>query len=321
MAEAHARFESLWNPVAEAELNLRSRAGQPAPASVAASSRTDLSSNSAEQPAPRHLPACPHVAEAESGGSSRAGQPASASLAALSRTDLSSSSAEQLALRHLAACPHVAAAFRELSDEMLEWLTDTFLWDTLSSYGLLSDGTVGYVADSFCTADRQQTSPTFARAAACVAVDESTAGAPEPTGSAVPQRRYVAPELAGGAAWAELKLVDLQLQAPVLTWSMENYQTVKRGQLSYRRYHRRELERSSSPTWPRPDTHLASWSISPYRGREGPRNNLAPETNNASASERQLQLWPYWRHPNRCFVPDHSPQWDWPPAFFLQSLE
>ena len=58
------------------------------------------------------------VAEAESGGSSRAGQPAP---------------------WHLAACPHVAAAFHELSDEVLEWLTHNFLWDKLSRYGLLSD--------------------------------------------------------------------------------------------------------------------------------------------------------------------------------------
>ena len=132
MADAHAAFDSLWDSVAEAEFSLSSRAGQPAPASVAARPRTVLSSSSAEQPAPWHLAACPHVAEAESGGSSRAGQPAP---------------------RHLAACPHVAAAFDELSDEVLEWLTHNFLWDKLSRYGLLSDGAVGYLADSHCTAE------------------------------------------------------------------------------------------------------------------------------------------------------------------------
>ena len=132
MADAHAAFDSLWDSVAEAELSLSSRAGQPAPASVAAPPRTVLPSSSAEQSAPWHLAACPHLAEAESGGSSRAGQPAP---------------------RHLAACPHVAAAFDELSDEVLEWLTHNFLWDKLSRYGLLSDGTVGYLADSHSTAE------------------------------------------------------------------------------------------------------------------------------------------------------------------------
>ena len=47
----------------------------------------------------------------------------------------------------------MAAAFDELSDEVLEWLTHNFLWDKLSRYGLLSDGTVGYLADSHCTAE------------------------------------------------------------------------------------------------------------------------------------------------------------------------
>ena len=42
-ADAHAAFASLWDSVAEAELSLSSRAGQPAP---------------------RHLAACPHVAVA-----------------------------------------------------------------------------------------------------------------------------------------------------------------------------------------------------------------------------------------------------------------
>eukprot|EP00959_Pyramimonas_sp_CCMP1952_P229538 4799176-Pyramimonas_sp.AAC.1 len=42
----------------------RSRAGQPAPASVAARPRAALSPSSAEQPAPRHRAACPHVAAA-----------------------------------------------------------------------------------------------------------------------------------------------------------------------------------------------------------------------------------------------------------------
>ena len=69
-------------------------------------------SSRAGQPAPWHLAASPHVAAAESGGSRRAGQPAP---------------------RHVAACPHVAAAFDELSDEVLEWLTDNFLWDKLST--------------------------------------------------------------------------------------------------------------------------------------------------------------------------------------------
>jgi len=132
MADAHAAFDSLWDSVAEAEFSFISRAEQPAPASVAARPRTDLSSSSAEQPAPWHLAACPHVDDAESGRSSRAGQPAP---------------------WHLAACPHVAAAFDELSDEVLEWLTHNFLWDKLSRYGLLSDGTVGYLADGHCAAE------------------------------------------------------------------------------------------------------------------------------------------------------------------------
>ena len=51
MADAHAAFDSLWDSVAEAELSLSSRAGQPAPASVAAPPRTVLSSSSAEQSA------------------------------------------------------------------------------------------------------------------------------------------------------------------------------------------------------------------------------------------------------------------------------
>ena len=47
----------------------------------------------------------------------------------------------------------MATAFDELSDEVLEWLTHNFLWDKLSNYGLLSDGTVGYLADTHCTAE------------------------------------------------------------------------------------------------------------------------------------------------------------------------
>ena len=47
----------------------------------------------------------------------------------------------------------MAAAFDELSDEVLEWLTHNFLWDKLPRYGPLSDGTVGYLADSHCTAE------------------------------------------------------------------------------------------------------------------------------------------------------------------------
>jgi len=93
------------------------------------------------------------VAEAEFSLSSRAEQPAPASVAARPRTALSSSSAEQPAPWHLAACPHLAAVFDELSDEVLEWLTHNFLWDKLSRYGLLSDGTVGYLADGHCAAE------------------------------------------------------------------------------------------------------------------------------------------------------------------------
>ena len=33
---------------------------------------------------------------------------------------------------------------------MLEWVTHDFLWDELSRYGLLSDGTVGYLPDGEC---------------------------------------------------------------------------------------------------------------------------------------------------------------------------
>ena len=44
----------------------------------------------------------------------------------------------------------MTAAFDELSDEVLEWLTHYFLWDKLSRYGLLSDGTVGYLPDGEC---------------------------------------------------------------------------------------------------------------------------------------------------------------------------
>eukprot|EP00959_Pyramimonas_sp_CCMP1952_P450644 9435420-Pyramimonas_sp.AAC.1 len=43
MAEAHVAFDSLWG-------SRRSRAGQPAPASVPARPRAVLSSSSAEQP-------------------------------------------------------------------------------------------------------------------------------------------------------------------------------------------------------------------------------------------------------------------------------
>ena len=113
-------------------------------------------------------------------------------------------------------------------------------------------------------------------------------------------------------------------RSPII-WTMQNYQMYPGNTAAINGYrsvhHREQKERSSSPTWPRPDSHLASHSKSPYQGRQGPRATPLPETNNASSSERQLKLWPRWREPDRAFVPKQSPQWDWPPAFFLQSLD
>ena len=85
--------------------------------------------------------------------------------------------------------------------------------------------------------------------------------------------------------------------------------------------------RSSSPQWPRPDTHVASKSVSRYKARQGPRCCPAAETNNASGSERQLQLWPRWRDPlnlkppSRAWPPFKNPLWDLPPAFYFQTMD
>ena len=112
-------------------------------------------------------------------------------------------------------------------------------------------------------------------------------------------------------------------RSPII-WTMRNYEMYRcktAAIYGYRRFHQRQKERSSSPKWPRPDSHLVSNSKSPCQGRQGARAKPRPEKNNASSSERQLKLWPRWREPDRAFVPKQSPQWDWPPAFFLQSLD
>ena len=113
MDQARAAFEALWNSLAEADTaDVLQRSWQ-----VVVSGNGSLSS-SAEQPA----------------------------------IVLSSSSAEQPAPFHMAVCPYVAAASHELSEQLLEWLTHNFLWHKLSKYGLLSDGTVGYLGEA-CTAE------------------------------------------------------------------------------------------------------------------------------------------------------------------------
>ena len=105
-----------------------------------------------------------------------------------------------------------------------------------------------------------------------------------------------------------------------IKWTMRNYELYICW-TGYRRNHQRQGERSSSPTWPRPDTHLVSNSNTPYQGRQGPRAKPLPETDKASASERQLKRWPQWREPDDPFVPKQSPEWNWPPAFFVNSLD
>ena len=102
-------------------------------------------------------------------------------------------------------------------------------------------------------------------------------------------------------------------RSPII-WTMRNYEMYPGKTAAiygYRRFHQTQKERSSSPKWPRPDSHLASHSKSPYQGRQGPRATPLPETNNASSSERQ----------QHAFVPKQSPQWNWTPASFLESLD